>query len=66
MSSISSYSLSGDNCLINKELSFDCNFDENDFKLSNLSPNTFFSTTTAECKYKYILIKFKFFFPNFS
>lgn len=50
MSDLSSYSLSDDNCLLNKELSLDFNFDENEFKLLNKSPNTIFSTTTSACK----------------
>jgi hypothetical protein len=55
MISIPSYSLSGDNYLLNKELSFDFDFDENDFK-SNISPNTIFSITTASCKFKIFFI----------
>lgn len=55
MISIPSYSLSGDNYLLNKELSFDFDFDENDFE-SNVSPNTIFSITTASCKFKIFFI----------
>ena len=50
MSVLSSYSLSDDNCLLNKELSLNFNFNENGFKLLNKSPNTIFSTTTSACK----------------
>lgn len=51
MNSISSYSLSGENYLMNKaELSFDFSFNENDFRISTLSPCTIISTTTTNCK----------------
>lgn len=53
MSYKSTFSLSGDNYLINKaEIALDFSFDEKDFKISNLSPCTLFSTTTAACKHK--------------
>lgn len=50
MSDLSSYSLSDDNYLLNKELSLDFNFDEKGFKFLDKSPNTIFSTTTSACK----------------
>ena len=50
MKALSSYSLSGDNILINKELLLDFIFDENDFKLLNKYPSTYFSATTSACK----------------
>ena len=66
MSFKSTFSLSGDNYLLNKaEISLDFSFDEKDFKISNLSPSTLFSTTTVECKQKLIninLILILFFF----
>ena len=53
MSYKSTFSLSEDNYLLNKaDISFDFSFDEKDFKISNISPCTLFSTTTEECKQK--------------
>ena len=53
MSYKSAFSLLGDNYLINKdEISLDFSFDKKDFKISNLSPCTLFSTTTVACKKK--------------
>jgi len=53
MSYKSTFSLSDNNYLLNKdEISLDFSFDEKDFKISNLSPSTLFSTTTVECKKK--------------
>ena len=53
MSYKSTFSLTEVNYLINKDgISLDFSFDEKDFKISNLSPCTLFSNTTAECKKK--------------
>ena len=57
MSYKSTFSLPGDNYLINKdEISLDFSFDKKDFKFANLSPYTLFSTTTEACKQKNKLI----------
>ena len=52
---MSSYSFSEDNFLFNKaELSENYSFDEDDFRISNLSPSTI-SITTANCKLKLLI-----------
>ena len=54
-------SFSSDNfCIKRAELFSDFSFDEKDFKVSNISPSTIFSTATDCCKKTYFLIFFKY------